>query len=308
MKEIDWSCKHDIMIRNEDGTLTPMDEPYYESEEIAPGTWKIVSSGDWSYLLAGDGQGLLIDSGYGAGNIRAYAEQLCGMPVPWIANTHDHFDHTANDSYFDLAYMSAATAEKATIPFQSFAGIDFPRDYPKKIITTGDIIPLPGREIIVLAVSDHAAGSLCFLDRRERILFSGDELWDFKPLQRSSVAHFAKDMGLLEQFRSDYDRIAGGGQIESAVIVDNLLRDAERVLAGERGEEPHMQQMPPQEEEHDSEGHLIYDRHRPHPGDGGAGKIQHPDLTHKRVITTNGYSMMYDETRIQDDGVQKAAE
>lgn len=100
MKELDWSCKENILIKGFDGRLIPMSEPYFESRQIAPGTWQILSSGDYSYLLAGEGQGLLIDSGYGAGNIREYCEKLCGLPVPWIANTHEHFDHTANNCYF----------------------------------------------------------------------------------------------------------------------------------------------------------------------------------------------------------------
>lgn len=44
--------------------------------------------------------------GYGAGDIRAYCQTLTKKPLSKIANTHHHFDHTANNSYFDLAYMS----------------------------------------------------------------------------------------------------------------------------------------------------------------------------------------------------------
>ena len=41
MVYFDFSCKHDILIKNPDGSLLPMDEPFFESEEIAPKTWKI---------------------------------------------------------------------------------------------------------------------------------------------------------------------------------------------------------------------------------------------------------------------------
>lgn len=83
MAYFDFSCKHDIMIENPDGTLSPMDEPFFQSELIAPNTWKILSDGDFQYLLAGDGEALVIDTGYGAGNLREYCEKLCGMPVRW---------------------------------------------------------------------------------------------------------------------------------------------------------------------------------------------------------------------------------
>jgi Metallo-beta-lactamase superfamily len=131
-KFIDFSAKHNVMIRNDDGTLTPMDVPYYRSTLIAPGTWRIESDGDFSYLIEGDNEALAIDTGYGAGNIREYLQTLTKKPVRYVANTHDHFDHTANNGYFDKAFMSAETAKKVTNPYPSFAGISFPRDYPKR--------------------------------------------------------------------------------------------------------------------------------------------------------------------------------
>lgn len=121
IKSIDFSSKHDVMLRNQDGSLTPMDEPYHTSKLIAPGVWQIESEGDE--------QALAIDSGYGAGNEREYMQTLTKKPVRYVANTHFHFDHTADDAYFDAAYMSAETAESASIPYPSFAGMSFPRNY-----------------------------------------------------------------------------------------------------------------------------------------------------------------------------------
>src|SRR5262249_53281492 len=110
VKLIDFSSKHEVMIRNDDGSLTPMNVPYYRSKRIAPGTWQTQSDGHCSYLLEGDNQALAIDTGYGAGNIREYLQTLTKKPFRYVANPHDHFDHTANNSYFDAAYMSAETA------------------------------------------------------------------------------------------------------------------------------------------------------------------------------------------------------
>ena len=50
VKFIDFSSKHNIMIKSQDGTLTPMDEPYYRSTLVTPGTWRIESDGDYQYL------------------------------------------------------------------------------------------------------------------------------------------------------------------------------------------------------------------------------------------------------------------
>lgn len=73
---IDFSSKHDIWLEDDEGNLQRMDEPYFKSWLIAPGTWQILSDGDYSYLAEGDDEAILIDSGYGAGNIREYAQSL----------------------------------------------------------------------------------------------------------------------------------------------------------------------------------------------------------------------------------------
>lgn len=153
VKPYDFSCKRHILLEDEQGVCVPMSEPYFRSWQIAPRTWRVLSDGDYSYLLEGDdGDALLIDSGYGAGSIREYCEQLIGRPVPRIVNTHDHFDHTANNGYFDLAYMSKEIVPLATLPFPSFEGITFPRNYTIQIVEDGDFIPLKGRDLRVLGV------------------------------------------------------------------------------------------------------------------------------------------------------------
>lgn len=42
-----FSSKHNILIRNTDGTCLPMDKPYYDAREVVPGVWQIMSSGDF---------------------------------------------------------------------------------------------------------------------------------------------------------------------------------------------------------------------------------------------------------------------
>ncbi|MGM9517611.1 MAG: MBL fold metallo-hydrolase [Acidaminococcus sp.] len=81
--------------------------------------WQIRSDGDYCYLLAGDDLAVMIDDGYGSGNIRAFAQTLTDKSVKYVINTHYHFDHTANDAYFDAAFMTAESVPYATIPYAS---------------------------------------------------------------------------------------------------------------------------------------------------------------------------------------------
>ena len=43
---IDFSSKHDILLENEDGSLQPMDVPFFQAIEFAPRTWQVLSDGD----------------------------------------------------------------------------------------------------------------------------------------------------------------------------------------------------------------------------------------------------------------------
>lgn len=294
---IDFSCKHDIWLEDEDGSLQRMDEPFFKSWEIAPGTWKILSDGDFSYLLEGDDEAILIDSGYGAGNIREYAQSLTEKPLSRICNTHDHFDHTANNCYFDLAYMSAETRPLATRPFPSFQGIAFPRDYPVEIVDDGDVIPLTGRDLKVIKIPDHAVGSLVFLDEKQRILFSGDEFMPWGKMLHGGVAHWAAMLEKVMAVRDRFDRMfAGGGEVEAS-IAEKQLACARYILAGHEGT-PVGPGRFPGEERIDDQGRRIWKRRIPHPGDGP--KDINAGLECKREMKYAGTSITYDIRHIND--------
>ena len=298
MNNIDFSCKQGILLEDEDGTLRPMSEPYFQAEEIWTDTWKITSSGDFSYLLEGDDEGFVIDTGYGAGNIRAFCEMFIDKPVRRVANTHDHFDHTANNCYFDLCYMSAETQPLATIPYPSFDGIVFPRDYAVEIVDDGDVITLAGRDLLVLKIPDHAVGSLVFLDRKARILFSGDELgMSFgKPLN-GSVERWAGYMVKLKRHWGEYDAIYGGAGNVDPQIVEKYLDNSRYILEGRQGAKfepdpfPDFSRVTP-------DGKPIWRRRFPHPGDGP--KDWNGDLEFKRKMDHAGCSIIYDIRKINE--------
>jgi glyoxylase-like metal-dependent hydrolase (beta-lactamase superfamily II) len=304
VKSIDFSSKHGVMLRSEDGTLTPMDVPYYRSEQIAPGAWRIESDGDYSYLIEGDNEALAIDGGYGAGNIREYLQTLTKKPVRYIANTHDHFDHTANDAYFGCAYMSAQTAEKATQPFQSFAGITFPRDYPKVLIGDGYVFQLGNREVDVFFVPNHTLGDLVFLDKRSRILFSGDDIFSgSNPIGAgSSVAQYERNMAKLAAHRSEFDQLATGGfGVIDAVWVDRYLANTRYILAGHDGEPvtAGQGQGPPAATPSDPSVAVVYRRRFPRPGDGGAGRGAGSQEFMRRM-TYDDCTITYDTRHVQN--------
>ncbi len=303
MSAIDFSCMHDVWIRNkEDGSLQRMDEPFYESIKVAPGTWRILSDGDYQYLVEGENEAVAIDTGYGAGNIREYMQSLTEKPLRYAFNTHEHFDHTANNSYFDKCFMTAGTAERATIPFPSFAGIDFPRDYPKEIVSAGFVYDLGGRTLEVLEMNFHAH-SLMLLDRKERILFSGDEIMKMGggPRAPRTVEEYYRQLSTIAAHRGEFDHLcAGAWCMMDATIIDQFMQSCEFVLSGGEGEpmtmggRPHRPPLAP-----DPEGRTIYNRMDPRPQDMGH---PHPvdGPSDPRVVTKFGIRFSYDANYIHD--------
>lgn len=314
VKYIDFSAKHDVMIKNDDGSLTPMDEPYFKTTQIAPGTWQILTDGDYIYLVEGDDEALVIDTGYGAGNIREYCQSLTEKPIKNVVNTHYHFDHTANNAYFDCAYMSADSVENATIPGPSFEGIDFPRNYPIEVIGEGYKFELGNRELEVFEIPNHTIGGIALLDRRERLLFSGDEIiMDKNVTLNCSVTQFEQNMSKLAAHRSEFDKLCGGFAIVDASAVDNFLANAQYILSGQGTPQEKQSNMGQGQGKgsNDQSDHgqvqasssqsaqTTYTRHMPHPED--MGDMQAKESNDYLVqMTYSNCTITYDSRRVEE--------
>ena len=297
-RTFDFSCRHHILIRNEDNSFSRMDEPYFLSRLIAPGTWQILGDGDFTYLAEGEEEALVIDSGYGCGSIREYCSSLTKKPVRKVANTHSHFDHTANNGYFECAYMSAVTkGELLNITKPSLEGVRFPMDYQVQIIEEGYVFRLGERNLEVLKMPDHDEGSLVFLDRKQHLLFSGDEIPMQEKRLKGSVERFAAELEKLMRYRQEIDMLCTGAGVYPAVIIERYLRNAEYILFGHEGG-PAWKARKVEEEEPGPNGETVYRRRLPRPCDQ---KIENRDMEYKRAMTYAGCTIIYDVRRIRED-------
>ena len=317
IRPFDFSGKSSILLEDEEGVRVPMSEPYFRTVEIGPKTWRILSDGDYSYLLEGDdGDAILIDSGYGAGNIREYCRNLIGHDVPRIINTHHHFDHTANDGYFDLVYMGEESVPLATRPFPSFDGIYFPRDYRVQVVGDGDVIPLRGRDLLVFKMPDHAVGSIVILDRTGRMLFGGDELgMPFGKPINTTVENWAHLCEKLLPYRGEYDMVLCGPGTADPDIVQKLYDNCQAVLHGAEGK-PRVDPPFNNWQQTDEQGRIVWKRRLPHPGDGPKNQKKGSDgdvkdmrwnenqETTKRIYGTEPSAIVYDIHKIFNE--QKA--
>ncbi|MBN2101542.1 MAG: MBL fold metallo-hydrolase [Candidatus Aenigmarchaeota archaeon] len=126
----------------------------------------------------------VIDTGTGFNFVRLMdiLKQLkIGMnDIELVVNTHCHFDHTGGDGYFPKAKIAiheadADAVEKADEKMVN-AGFFDGKARPKKIsqkLKEGDIIS----GLKVFHTPGHTPGSICLLDEKKKILFSGDTIF-----------------------------------------------------------------------------------------------------------------------------------
>lgn len=222
-----------------------MPSTIFRSKPICTNTWLIQGDGSSSYLVVGENSGVVIDTGFATQNIQEYAQTLTDMPVRAAANTHGHFDHTGGNGWFERTYMSAQALEIAKTPYPSKAGLNYPLDYLVTIVGDGDKIDLGNRALEVIEIPAHAPSSIAFLDRKERILFSGDEventvmLYWMQDEPQPTVEQHALNMEKLLKHRAAFDFICGGHSLVmgNASIVEHYLEHDRRIMSGIEGEQ-----------------------------------------------------------------------
>jgi glyoxylase-like metal-dependent hydrolase (beta-lactamase superfamily II) len=175
-------------------------DPWFEVYRIRSGVFAIYEPHQFeeviSYLIVGGQRALLFDTGIGVGNMRAVVAALTSLPVT-VLNSHTHFDHVGGNAGFSeiLGVDSHYSRKNAAGEANAYAAGDalapdrvcgtLPQGAqretykirPWKITRTvhdGDQIDLGARTLEVLFTPGHTPDSLMLLDRRNRLLFTGD--------------------------------------------------------------------------------------------------------------------------------------
>ena len=236
--------------------------PFYKAEEIAEKSWMIQnahteSSYAFCYLVEGDDYALLIDSILGMGNLKAFCETLTDKPIR-LVNTHAHSDHFGGNFFFDhcwlhhkdigffqqcigikkeqvveMAKQMALPEYKDLIePDDNFADWNPIRVFP---LYDGDVFDLGGREIEVVEVGGHTAGSIVLIDHKTRIAYSGDACNGNTLLEFDNslpVMSYLRALLHLKDHQAEFDMMYGGHEIFDPSIVDEAVEAVAKVLAG----------------------------------------------------------------------------
>ena len=193
------------------------------------------------YVVAGTRQAAVIDTSLGMSNIRAVAESLTPLPLILI-NTHGHEDHVGGNWAFEKAYMNLADLSLAQecldFPEMQAAikefGLRFP---PYEDIADGQVFDLGGVELEAIHFPGHTAGEIVLLDRKDRILFTGDGIVPHLWLQLEESLPIRTQIQSMEKLlplRDTFDTILTGHSREpgSAEIFDSLLSALKDLEAG----------------------------------------------------------------------------
>ena len=213
------------------------------------------------YLLLAKDKALMIDTCMGFRELLPVVKGLTDLPVI-VANTHAHVDHIGGNHFFneiwyhqadrkifalhtDIAYTSKMLNEAAPLPLRILLKglvkraltVDTSGDY--HYFDDGHIFHLGGRDIEVIPTPGHTPGSVCFLDRKARMLFTGDSVCEWGillHLQQESCKPevFLESMKRLKLLENAFDTLWPGhhGFPVDKSYIDDYLACAVKIIDG----------------------------------------------------------------------------
>lgn len=215
---------------------------------LVPNIWAITNRWqNFMYLIIGTDKAMLIDSGYGEGDLRQFVEEITDKPV-MVVNTHGHFDHTGGNAWWEDVWMTRDTALEARRTFspiqEEWLSAKPHKDYKEHYVSDGDILDIGGREIEVIEIPAHNEGSIALLDKKNRLLFVGDELEGGQVLLfarqknislKEAVSAHKKNMLRLLAKRSEYDFICpahNGVMLLPDPYLNDFITLSDNILSG----------------------------------------------------------------------------
>ena len=213
--------------------------------------------GEQSFLIEGSDKALLIDGLSGVGSLKAFVRELTELPVT-LVNTHGHVDHIGADFEYkevyiapeDIPLMYAHSDMEMRLGFAKSGAMFAPLPTEPKLsdvtvpgpvktlpMKDGDIFDLGGVKLEVIAVPGHTRGTVVFLDRDRRIVYSGDACNRNTLVygeESASIEEFKESLLHFKEFQPAFDGLWGGhgGAMEQPEIIDSAIALCDEIMAG----------------------------------------------------------------------------
>lgn len=138
-----------------------------------------------TYLIADNehGKAIIIDP---ADSHEKIEKHLDGLVPEMILLTHGHSDHMYEIAYFREKYGSKVYAHPAEKPYFEREDVRNPANVPIEqreyvcdiYVSDGDVIEFGPYKFKVIHTPGHTPGSVCYYCEEEKVLFSGDTLFN----------------------------------------------------------------------------------------------------------------------------------
>lgn len=212
-----------------------------------------------SYLVIGSEKAALIDTGTGIGDLKKVISVLTSLPIS-VVNTHTHWDHIGGNHQFketacfnhpecigklrkgvdNARLQRSITGDSIWKPLPE--GFDpetwtIPSVEPTTLLEDGDLIDLGERSLEVIYTPGHSPGSVCLLDRKNRLLFTGDTFFP-GPLyvypEDVNLDDYIQSIKRIKNRLGEYDYVCSGHNdpwVKSEVI-KRVAEAFQEILAG----------------------------------------------------------------------------
>ena len=212
-------------------------------KKISEHFWIIEENGVRSFLFEGDKRAMLIDTGFGTLQIHKLVTGLTNLPI-FLVNTHTDKDHTGCNQDFKPVYMHPSEMEhyKNSLPEDC-------RMEDVQPLWEGELIDLGLWQFEVILTPGHTPGSIMLLERKKRMLISGDSIQNgdiFMFGTGRNIQAFQSSLRKISAMAGAFDSIwpSHGSYPLTADIISGILQGTQDLLAGKLPEQEPPWPMP----------------------------------------------------------------
>jgi glyoxylase-like metal-dependent hydrolase (beta-lactamase superfamily II) len=237
---------------------------WFTVKPVAEGVWRIDDHGsDNMYLVVGKEKALLIDAGTGVADLSTCVKKITSLPI-LVVNTHGHPDHCGSDYQFTQVFAhrgdfgliakfcnkdsrlrrvkeaARRSPEFAPVLMREITDLNLPELLP---IQEGFVFDLGDRKLEVIEVPGHTPGSICLLDAKDKLLFTGDNdntlVWLFLA-ECLPLEVYVNSLGKLQKRSGEFATLfpGHGDPLDKDFISDQIIC-GQQILSGECKGEPY---------------------------------------------------------------------